>query len=325
MFKRIGIALVLTLVLSAVALPTLASQGGGGVHFGPYSLSSEDVVTGDLVVFGPVTLGEGSTFDGDLVAFGEVDVEEDALVTGDLTCFGATYVAGIVEGSVVTAGQVELADSAEVEGDVNAMGAISRTDGAVVGGRVNENTNFGWDLPFIAPFVFGPGHARPLWQQGIGELLQGLATVVVLALFALVIAAVWPTEMERVGRVIVEEPLPSFGIGALALLIAFVGVLILALTICLSPLALAAGAVVAVGLVLGWAALGAVLGERLLRHVFRARHISPLGAAALGTTVLTLLAVLLDLLPGCLDTLLTFPQLAVAGGAGTVKRVGTIA
>jgi cytoskeletal protein CcmA (bactofilin family) len=326
MLKRVGFAILLAVMLSAVALPTLASQGGGGVHFGPYSLSSGDMVTGDLVVFGPVTLGEDSLFDGDLAAFGEVTVAEDATVTGDLVCFGATSIAGTVEGSVFAAGSINLAESAEVEGDVSALGSISREEGATVEGEVApfDNGDFEWDVPFVGPFIFTPTGPRPMWQGMFWKLLRALSTVVVLSLFALLIAALWPTQMARVGRVIVDEPLPSFGVGALALLIAFIGMLILVLTICLSPFAFIAGIAVGIGIVLGWVALGAVLGERILRDVFRARHVTPLGSAVLGTALITLLAVQLNLISGCLYTLLIFPLFALVAGAVTLTRYGTM-
>jgi len=323
MVKRIGSALLLAMVLSTFALPTLASQGGGGgVHFGPYSLSSGDMVTGDLAVFGPVTLGEDSVFNGDLVAFGEVTVAEGAEVTGDLVCFGAISVAGNVEGSVFAAGAIGLAETADVEGDVSALGSISQSEGATVGGDVApyEDGGFDWDMPF----VFTPSSPRPRWQGALWKMIRGMATVVVLALFSLLIAAIWPKQMERVGKVIVEEPLPSFGIGVLTLLIAFVGSFILLLTICLSPFAFIAGIVVGIGVVLGWVALGAVLGERILRDLFKVRNITPLGSAVMGTTLITLLAVMLDLISGCLYTLLVIPLFALVGGAVTLTRFGTM-
>lgn len=326
MLKRIVVALLLAVVVSTFALPTLAAQGGGGVHFGPYSLSSSDMVTGDLVVFGPVTLGEDSMFDGDLVAFGEVNVSEGAEVTGDLVCFGAANVSGNVEGSVFAAGAIDLAETADVEGDVAALGAINQAEGATVEGDIApyEDGDFNWDVPVFPPFVFMPSGPRPMWQGALWKLVRAAATVVVLALFALLIAAIWPKQMDRVGKVIVEEPLPSFGVGVLTLLIAFVGIFILVLTICLSPIAFIAGIVVGIGVVLGWVALGAVLGERILRDLFRARNITPLGSAVLGTTLITLLAVMLDLISGCLYTLLIIPLFALVGGAVTLTRFGTM-
>ncbi len=325
MLKRIGFALLLAVTLSPLALPALASQGGGGgVHFGPYSLSSGDMVTGDLVVFGPVTLGEDAMFNGDLVAFGEVTVAEGAAVTGDLVCFGATGIAGSVEGSVFAAGSVDLGEGAEVEGDVNAVGTVSRTEGAMVEGTINENTDFDWGMPFVAPFVFAPSGPRTMWRGVVEDVIGGMASIVVLVIFALIIAAIWPTQMTRVGRAIVEEPLPSFGVGALSLLIALVGILILTLTICLIPVAILAGAVVALGLILGWVALGAVLGDRILRNILRTPAFTTLGAAVLGTTVLTVLAVLVNLISGCLYILVIFPLFALAGGAVALTRFGSM-
>jgi cytoskeletal protein CcmA (bactofilin family) len=326
MLKRLGAVCLLVVLFSSFAMPVLASQGGGGVHFGPYSLSDEDMVTGDLVVFGPVDLGEGSIFDGDLAAFGEVTVEEDAIITGDLVCFGATDVAGVVEGNVFAAGSIYLAETAEIEGDVSAIGGISQAEGALVEGQVSpmDGDDFDWDVPFVGPFVFSPSSPRPMWHGVLWKLTRAIFMVVVLAIFSLIFAAVWPKQVERVGQVIVDEPLPSFGVGALVLLIAFVLTLGLTLTVCLIPFALLVGIVVGIGVILGWVSLGALLGRRLLRDLFKASAITPLGSAALGTTLITLLAVMLNLISGCLYTLLIFPLFGLVAGAVTLTRFGTM-
>ncbi|MGC9400471.1 MAG: bactofilin family protein [Anaerolineae bacterium] len=326
MLKKWGVVLLLVGILSLAATPVWAAQGGGGLHFGPYSLADGDVVTGDLVVFGPVIIGEDAVFEGDLAAFGKVTVKENAVIAGDLVSFGAAEVAGVVEGSVFVAGALHLVETALVEGDVAAVGGISQEEGASIRGEMSsvDEPPFDWNVPSIGPFVFAQDSPSSMWYRVFWILIRALGTIVVVTLFALLIAAVWPTQLERVGQVIVDEPLPTFGVGALTLLVALVAMMVLTLTLCLIPFAFLIGVVVGVALVLGWVALGALLGRRLLRGVFRARHVTPLGSAVLGTGLITLLAVMLHLISGCLSTLLVFPLLALVAGAVTLTRFGAL-
>lgn len=317
--KRIIRTLLLAALLSMIAVPVLASQGGGGVHFGPYSLADEDTITGDLVVFGPVTLGEDSEFNGDLVAFGPVRMEEGALLTGDLVCAGTVMVDGTIEGSVFAAGTISLVENAVVEGDVSAIGRISEDEGALVEGQIEPMDPEDFEFFFDEAPIIQVRRFDILFDFG-----RALLTVLGLAIFALIIGSIWPTQMQRVGQTLVDEPMASFGMGALALFLGFVLALVLFITICLFPLGMLTVAVVSIGVALGWISLGYVVGERLLRDLFHAETRSPATAALLGTTLLTLLMVTLRVVSGCLHTLLVLPLFALVGGAVTLTRFGTM-
>jgi cytoskeletal protein CcmA (bactofilin family) len=326
MFRKWHYGIMLALLLATFAWPVMAAQGGSGVHFGPLLIDKGERESGDLVNFGPVEIREDAEFDGDLVVFGAVELEEGARITGDLTAFGAADVAGTVEGNLFAAGAAELQESALIEGDVSAVGGVSQAEGAVVEGSVEtvEEGDFEWDIPapMPVPFIFEGPHrmARP-GLAFLGEIFRGLLAVVVLGIFALLIASVWPQNMERVGRTMVEEPLPSFGVGVLALLAALIAALILIITVCLSPLALA---VAGLAVALGWVALGSVLGEQILRSLFNRTHVTPVAAAVVGTVTITLLAVLINALSDCLYVLLVFPFFVLGAGAVTLTRFGTM-
>jgi hypothetical protein len=166
-----------------------------------------------------------------------------------------------VEGDVFSAGPLNLRETAYIEGDATAVGDISREEGATVGGEISpaEGTaGFSWDFPIVGPVTLTSPTARPVWVQLLLDLLRGFVTIVVLGLFALLIAAVWPVQLERTGRVLTEEPLPSFGVGLLVLLGAAFIFLLLSITVCLTPLALLGATIVGVGVALGWVALGDV-------------------------------------------------------------------
>jgi cytoskeletal protein CcmA (bactofilin family) len=328
MMKRWSLALLLALTLTLLAWPVMAAQGGvGGVHFGDYSLSPGDSVTGDLVVFGPVVIGEGAEFDGDLAAFGETRIDEDAVVTGDLAVFGKVDIAGTVEGDVLAAGEARLRESAYIEGDLAAVGNVVRDEGSRVVGEispVDEDFDFNFenwdDAEDVRP---GRSYRRPVLAELVWDFIRGMLTVVVMALFALLIASIWPKQMTRVGETLVEAPVPSFGVGLLTMLIAAVVVTLFLITICLSPLAILTGILVGIGVAVGWVALGYILGRRILRDVFRAENATLAGATVLGTTLITLLAATIDLVSDCLFMVLVMPFFALVAGAVILTRFGT--
>lgn len=335
MFKRVIFAGMIAVLLLSAALPALAAQGGiGGVHFGPYTLNAGDSVTGDLVVFGPVTLGRDSNLSGNLAAFGAVTMRENARVRGNLAVFGAADVAGIVEGDVFAAGELRLRGTARVEGDVSSAGAVVRDPGAVVEGEIQHVEGvrgFSWNFPFgpitpgddSQPPMIQVRPSRPVWLNVLWKLVRGFLTIVVLGLFALLVTSLWPRHVERVAETIVNVPLPSFGVGLLAAIGVGALLFILTVTICLSPLALIGAVIAGLGMVLGWVALGSVLGDRVLRGIFRAEQATPVAAAVLGTVLITVLAVLVHLAWDCLYAILIWPLFALAAGAVVLTQFGT--
>lgn len=336
--KRLMITLVLGMLLAAVALqpaPVLAapgSQGDGNVIFGPYTLAAGDSASGDLTVFGgPVTLKSESNFNGDLTVFGTADVQESANLNGTLVVFGDADVAGNVDGDVFAMGALVLRETAYISGDVSAAGAIEQQDGAVVDGEVTPMSERGFefdrDFPIEIPQPFtGPSvtvRSRPLWVQGLWATVKAIVGVVVLSLLALVIVSIWPQQTGRVERAIEEAALTSFGMGLLVYLVAFIVSAILAITICLSPFALLGWLVIGVGLLLGWVALGTMLGKRILTSIFNQPQPQQVAAAVLGTAVLTLvLAMTRVFWP--IHGILMFVLLPLVTGAVLLTRFGTM-
>jgi len=336
--KRLIITLILGMCLAAVALqpaPVLAapgSQSDGNVIFGPYTLASGNTATGDLTVFGgPATLRPESNFNGDLAVFGTVDIEKSANLNGALVVFGDADVAGNVDGDVFVIGALVLRETAHISGDVSATGAIDQREGAVIDGNITPMSErrfeFGRDFPIEVPQPFaGPSvtvRSRPVWVQGLWATVRAITGIVVLSLLALVIVSIWPQQTERVGRAIEEATLTSFGMGLLVYLVAFIGLTILLITICLSPFALLGWLIVGVGLLLGWVALGSILGKRVLTSIFNQPQPQPIAAAVLGTALLTLvLAMTRVFWP--IHGILMFVLAPLATGAVLLTRFGTM-
>ncbi|HDQ34818.1 MAG TPA: hypothetical protein ENN14_00705 [Chloroflexi bacterium] len=320
-------ATLLAILFVTWATPALAMQGGGGVHFGPYTLASGNYLSGDLVVFGPVTIEANATLAGDLVGFGPVTIEEEALIEGDVAVFGFGDVAGVIEGSLVAAGALRLRETARITGDVSAAGEINAAEGAIIEGSLtpfDSSSSFSWDFPFAGPIVIEPSDG---WNRGptlLWKMGRAFLMITVMSIFALIISAIWPQQLERVGRTLVDAPALSFGMGLLSLLIAAIVIGILFITICLSPIGFIGAILVGLAIALGWVALGYILGEPILKGLLKQSHPTPVLSALVGTLVITTMAQLVSIISGCLNTVLVFPFFALVAGAVMLTRFGTV-
>jgi hypothetical protein len=218
---------------------------------------------------------------------------------------GNADVGGVVEGSVVASnGDIQLNDEAHVQGDVVCtwncdieQGEGTRIDGDIIEGPSLRGVPFGQlgepGLRIEAP-SFEP---EDFWMSGPEQLLRWIlrvvrrvVTVLVIAAIGGVVALIWPEATDQVGGTAFKSPGASLGVGFLTIVAAVVLILALAITICLSPAAaLVALALSAAGL-FGWIAIGARIGERLLRAL-NAGDIAPLWSAGLGTLIVTLITV----------------------------------
>jgi hypothetical protein len=308
------------------ATPTLADgspPGDDGVVIWneDYTLEEDEQLDGDLVVFnGDVTLKTGSHVEGSVIVWnGSADVE--GAVGGDL---------------VVSSGDIYLGDDAQVEGDVVCTWNchLEQEEGARVGGGIIEGIPMpGFRFEDRRGFPIPVPSLPTFWVSDAGQVLgwvlraiRGVASILVVATVAGLVALIWPQQTAQVGRVVVEAPWPSFGIGLLTAVAAVVLIVALLFTICLSPVAaLAALALGAAGL-FGWICIGALVGERLLQAI-NARETAPLWASGLGTLLITLisagLSVALCLAP--LGWALVFVLGGLGLGAVVLTRFGTMA
>jgi cytoskeletal protein CcmA (bactofilin family) len=325
----------LTLLLLALAAPVLAApvaQSGGDVHFGAYTLEVGQKATGDLVVFGgPVTMRVGSFLAGDLTVFGTVEMEREATLDGQLVVFGSADVSGAIEGDVFAVDGLALRSTAVVAGDVVVAGTLNQHPDAVVRGTVRPMRQGDWQWPggIVLPRPLpdsgstgDSGISTPRWVTFLWRVTRGIASVVIMALLALVIVSLWPTHLERVSRTIEEAPLLSFGVGLLALILSGLAAALLAITICLSPLALVGIIAVGVGLLMGWVALGLALGRRVFAGLAGRAPATIAVAALVGTTLVTALMAVSRVFGG-LNALLVFLLVPPAAGAVLLTRFGS--
>ncbi len=319
------VILLSVLLLVGWVSPVLAAEpGGGDIHLGPYTFTAGTTYSGDQMVLGTATVEEDAVIQGELLVLGPLDMAEGAKVDGSLMVFGPATLAGEVTGDVMVTGPLTLESTAVIKGDVSVAGPLSRAEGAVIEGEVNSAESG-------SGFTWKPGEAgendwkpdRPLWLRWLLKLLRAFVVLVVFLLLALLVVTVWPEQLARISDTISTQPLQSFGVGLLTGL-GVLGVgLVLLITICLSPVALLGFLALALAMALGWIALGRMVGERLLGAIWADKTPSPVGATVLGTFLITLLGVLLNLVGFCFYAPVVYGLSAIGLGALVLTRGGS--
>ncbi|MBN1810607.1 MAG: polymer-forming cytoskeletal protein [Anaerolineae bacterium] len=256
-----------------------------------------------ITIFGEdYTVESGTTIKGNLTVFdGDVIVEDGGAVAGTIVIWGGNAeIEGTVEGDlVVSGGDVYLGDDAWVQGDIVCSWdcSIEQDEDARVDGKIIE----GGVLPQIPPApeirVLPPMNVRfadPEMVLGpLFSFVRNIISALVVAALAVLVALLLPQQTTRVGQTMTKAVVPSFGYGLLTALAAGAAIILLVLTICLSPIAILAALVLLAAGLYGWICFGAVIGERLLK-AFNAKVVEPVWAAGLGTLIVSLIIAFID-------------------------------
>jgi len=302
--KKVLFVCLLALLLVASATPVFAGGGGGRIRIGEsFTLESGKEVHGDLVILGgSVVLETRSRLDGNVVVVG-----------------GSARVAGEVDGDlVVFGGDVVLRSTAVVDGDLVTIGGnVQRDPGAVVRGNEVGSLEFeGFPRFGTFPTRLSFNRGTDLWSRSIFNVFRDIFVALALAALGLLIVLFWPKQTEAVGQAVLIAPLPSAGIGLLTGVVAVVLMVLLAITICLSPVAFLLGVAMLVAGVFGWAAVGLLVGQRLL-ETFKVKGVTPLMAVAAGTLLISLLRAV-----PCLGAIMAFVVGCAGLGAVVLTRFG---
>jgi hypothetical protein len=283
-------------------------------------------IQGDEIVLGDdLTLHEGEQINGDLVLLGgNLTMRAGSRVEGSVTAFGGRVeIDGTVTGEVVAfGGDIRLGTHAQVSDEVITLGGhVRRAEGAqadrVVDGAAFTRAKF-WQSLRWPIFASGPDF-RP-WS-GVQAALSTLVGALILTLLGVAIVHFWPTQTDQVGRTVINAPLPSLGVGCLLYPLAGSLILVVLITICLSPLAPLVGVLLVTASLFGWVALGTLWG-RWLAHQVGWRRATSIGAASIGVFTLTLLVTAAGAVP-LLGPLLGLGAASVGLGAVALSRFGT--
>lgn len=283
--RRVKWFVLLIVLLAVPATPVVAQDGEG-----------------DVVVWGDnYTLRSGQTLRGDLLVYaGNVVLEEDSKVRRDVTLFGGDLdAAGQIDGDVtVWGGNITIRSSAIVRGQVVSVGGkVVREEGADIRGQEWEGLPFRVPQPPELPIPSEPpsfGMDRDWgsrWWQNVGEVFRSAFGVVVMTILGILVVVFIPQHTDTVAETIAKAPLQSFLTGLAAWIAVPVVAILLAITICLSPVAALWLLVAGVALLFGWIAAGLLLGVRILRAVTD-KEPNPVAAVALGVLILSLLSLI---------------------------------
>jgi hypothetical protein len=312
--RKILTACLLALLLIAPAGPVLANGGEGMVIFGKdFTLESGEELDGDLAVFG-----------------GDVLLEEDSFVNGTVFIMGGSAtVAGEVDDElVVFGGDVKLKSTAFIGSDVIAWGGqVERAEGAVVKGNVSEGVTTrlfqGPRIVRVAPLPPTPSMVpletgSKFFFSTMMDIFKTIITALALMALSLLVVLFLPKQTETVAQAVLAAPLPSLGIGFLTAVVAVGLTALLAITICLLPIALSIGLITTVAGFFGWIAVGLLVGQKLLEGL-QVREPAPLVAVVIGV----LLTSLISALP-CLGFFVFLGVLSLGLGGVALTRFGTM-
>lgn len=241
----------------------------------------------------------------------DLRVESGAVIDGSAT---------VIRGDVLLAGTI-TGDLVVVNGDIR-FDTGGQIGGAcvVIGGRAIPADGLATKCR-VSQGLAGLGSAASVWRglgsevtgrvTGFGrivaQILIALGSGLVMGLIALFVGAVIPRHLLQISAAIHEKPFATGAVGfltglALPSLIVLVTILSIPLILlfCVGllgfPIALALSALFVGGLIMGWVAVGNLVGEWLTRAL-RLSHLSLPATAALGTIIITLILNLLPLLP----------------------------
>lgn len=266
----------------------------------PASAGSSPPDDGIVIWNKDYTLGQGETLKGDLVVFnGDATLESGSRVDGSVVIWnGNAEIAGTIEGDlVVSGGDAHLKESAVIEGQVVCSWNCelerepgARIEGGIIEGtpwhrlRVEQGKRPSISIPSFE-FWVAPLSGTMHWVFGT---IRGLVTIIVVAVIAWLVALILPRQIAQVSRTIVEAPLPCLGFGLLTLAATVVAIVVLAITVCLSPLSALTALALGMAGLFGWIGAGTLVGERLVKAL-NIREAVPQLTAGVGTLIITLI------------------------------------
>ncbi len=323
--------LLASLPIAGMAAPnsgTTTDKGDVVLWGQKYRVEAGKTIDGDLVLVNcTTTVEQGATINGDVVlAGGTATMEKDVHVNGDIAMIGASlHLKGVtVNGDLSAAGGiVELTGGTRINGDL-ALGPSTKLEGTdYTAERVVEGPN---NLHFSPPrgllrLGFSPLGLSMFHPVSGLALFWGLVKFTLSMLFMLLlgvaVAAIWPDELQQMGETSVRQLIPSLGVGFLALILGFPLGLVMIVLILLIPFGLLLWLLLIVLAVVGWLAIGYILGHRILTALSVENPV-PILSVAVGVILLALLGKI-----PCIGWAVTLVAVMTGTGAAILTRLGT--
>ncbi|UCD04727.1 MAG: polymer-forming cytoskeletal protein [candidate division WOR-3 bacterium] len=288
------------------------------------------MVPGATTFSGDYHLAENDTIDEDVTVTGG-NARIDGVIIGELAVMGGTvYIGGIIDGEVaVLGGNLELTGAIEgdaavfggnvknrgiIDGELHVIGGTVHLDSgsvvtediSMVGGTVerDENATVGGNIESVEIEVLEKVLPRISQAFRLPRMLPGtrifpravfLGMLLVLYLFNLLVALIFPSAIEKVEAKIEKSIWASIGLG-LALQLLFMPLIVLfAISIIGIPLIIVLPLAVFLATLFGLSALSLAAGERVCKG-FKWNVESMLGRLSLGWLAIMLIPIILILI-----------------------------
>lgn len=290
---------------------------------------ADDGTAHDRLIIGQnFALPAGETLDGDLVVLaGEVTVEEGAVIEGDLVVIGGGLrLDGEAQGSaVVIGGSASLGAASSVGRDLVALGgSFQRADGSRIAGDIITNLSITTEARPRATSVPGPAlPPNPEFRFDIGPagtLAGVLFQAFALGVLAMLLSAFLRPQLDRVAQTVQAQPFAAGSLGLLTVFLAPFAIVLMAVTLILIPLALAAAFLLVLAWLFGVVALGQVVGEKLTQAMNR--RWEPVLTAGFGAFIVGIVLGTSNQIP-CAGWLASALIGLVGLGAATMTVLGT--
>lgn len=317
--KRIAIVLVIVLLLAlpagaALAAPAFDTVVESGetinndviVLDGDLEVESGAVVNGDVIVFNGDAFVDG-TINGDLVLFnGDLETDEDATLNGD-----CVLVNGAVHGDAAAGFRCTNIEGQAIAGWLEELPPLMGVPTIVPHEQIPEVPELPEravpELPErsvpsqVVPPTFPA--AEPSGSGFLADFARAVVSSVLLGAVAFATAVIFPAQLHEVTNTVRRKPLASGAVGLLtAVAVPSLAVILLVISavliiVCIGllgfPLVMVMMLAFAAALVMGWIAVGSLLGRRL----FDRKGGRQAMAAALGTMILTFVVGVLGSIP----------------------------
>ncbi|MGV8026947.1 MAG: polymer-forming cytoskeletal protein [Anaerolineaceae bacterium] len=276
---------------------------------------------GTLVIGEVYTLSSGKTLQGDVAVVGSsFTIEEGAFVNGDISLIGSTAeISGEVTGDIFAfGGSTTLSSSAVINGSIDQVfHEIDVEPGASVTGEINTYSN---------PFAFrqawsGINAFFPYVTNPERVLTSRLIVSAVFCLLACLLVYLLPKPTQNCVRTIQNQPGAAWGVGFLVLLVAPLVLLILTITICLSPIALVLLVAFMLSILFGWIVLAVITGEKFNQWLYL--KMPPVVQTFIGALIISVAVSLVSLIP-CLGIAVSMLFGCYGLGGVIISRFGKI-
>lgn len=302
---------------------TIRADGGGRISYGE-----------------PITIAKGETAEEDVVSFGG-PINVAGIVYGSVVSFGGPVaISGNVQKDVVSiGGNIHLQNTAQVFGEVVSIGgAIQKDEGATVAGNVQEVSNklLGGLIHLIGPHRWAKLQKHAITEQeefveeteeldGSGFHLFPAFSLILKTLWllgfigiGLIVALLFPTQVETVSMRMKVDILRSFAYGLLGYIVLIIVGVILAATCIGIPIAFVLVIFFLLMIVFGMTATFHMLGSAALALLNKEKR-NILLAILIGALILSFLL----MIPLFIGPLIWFGFSIIAVGTTIITRFGT--